>query len=443
MIIIPKRNELIDVKIMICCYALIGINTAIVNCSILGFMNLLDSSYQQITLSGQAFAGVIASILRIITRYIYPSDINGLENSTQVFFYVGAFYCIISAIIFMMVGFNQYIQYKKNIFAMSIAGYFTSIKQEINDRSSINSCTDYTNDDDKIEISQSRSKSKSKSRSKRGSKIKTEPLQLFESQSFMNSANPYRTTTATSEQYQKMSTSTTKIASRTKTRNSTQDTRNQQNKIDNNSEEGKQQSKMVKLKPSEYQRLKKQERPKHLTLTHLASLQNQKQHSYSLWENYQSKIYVTDAVYDLLNSSLKTKRNKKRNKGDISDANTGSANASSNISEKSLFSKIGLFNMAYRLFPKIQHFCFAILLLNILTWSIFPGLISGKIKSELSFISENHWLSIFLSAEFFICNFIGRLILSSPKFCNYILCCCRYESFFIYLSQSIMNLFSV
>ena len=433
LLIIPRRSQLIDGKVMIGSYALIGINTAIVNCSILGFMNILDVNYQQITLSGQAFAGVIASILRMVTRYIYPSDIHGLEDATQIFFDVGSFYCLMCAVLFLMIGFNDYIQYKKNIFFISIAGYFSSIRQEITDRTgSINSISDPEHDGDIMQ----KKRAKARTMPNAGTNTQGQPLELHVSESFINPANPYAHSTA-SEQYQKMSSSFTNF-SVTKTIK----------KISKSNTNMKTPSKdtISSLRPSEQRKVlktHKKDEDRHLTLTHLAALQNQRPNGLSLYETNQQKIYITGAMLDLIKSDRKRRvrqgthpndlfQKKKRNKENGSDlnkftnSNTKSVDAS-RYSAKSMFTKLGLFNMAYRLYPKIKWFCFAILLLNILTWSIFPGLISGKIKSEFNVISENQWMSIILAMEFFVFNFIGRLILSSFKFCNCILCCCRYD----------------
>lgn len=442
LLLIPKRDQLIDGKLMIASYAFIGVNTAIVNCSILGFMNLLPANYQQITLSGQAFAGIIASSLRILTRYIYPSTINGLEDATRIFFDVGSLYCLISAILFLMLGFNEYIQHKKNVFAMALAAYFTSITQEIADRTgSINSVTETdTALDPSHDGDIQRPKLKQKARTmpnSLGKHVQDQPLQLHESESFINPANPYGHSTASISHYQKMSSSLTNF-SLTKTSHNKKISSNPSMTQTAKTESRKKFNRTGFLKPNEQQRLlKTRKKDNHMTLTHLAALQNQRQDGLSLLEAHQQKVYVTGAMLDLLKSDRKRRAREerryraKRNKENASDlntnTNTNSVNPSSRYSARSMFTKLGLFNMAYRLFPKIQNFCFAILLLNILTYSIFPGLISGKVKSEFNVISENHWMSIVLATEFFLFNFIGRMILSSPGFCNYILCCCRYD----------------
>ena len=87
--LLTLKDHTIDIILLITSYILIGINTAIIDCSILGFMNLLDPSYQQITISGQAFSGVIASILRIITRLYFGSHISTdkpIRDSAKLYF---------------------------------------------------------------------------------------------------------------------------------------------------------------------------------------------------------------------------------------------------------------------------------------------------------------------------------------------------------------------
>eukprot|EP01084_Bolivina_argentea_P292282 502445_1 len=377
LVLIPKRNELLDAKYIIICYAIIGMNTAIVNCSILGFMNLLNSNYQQITISAQAFAGIIASILRIITRYLYPSNINGIQNSTQIFFYFGAVFYLISIFVCIHLIFNKYIQYQKNVFAISITAYFRSIQQDIN----IDNFGDKHN---KIKYINENNSLNS---------VNSQPLTLKESESLpMDTID-----TSILSSYKQMSNSTTKMSS----------TKIKKNAIN------------AKQIECNYKPLKSDNKYNHLTLTHLAALQKQKNacKSLTLFATNQGTIYVTDAVLNLIYS---TQKKKKRSSINVS---------SMNVSKSSIkmFTKIGFLSIANKLYPNLYAFCHGIFFLNLLTWAVFPGLISGEIKSEFSYISDNNWMSILLSTEYFVCNFIGR-ILSSETFCNCMFrFCCKYD----------------
>eukprot|EP01084_Bolivina_argentea_P066414 121057_1 len=77
------------------------------------------------------------------------------------------------------------------------------------------------------------------------------------------------------------------------------------------------------------------------------------------------------------------------------------------------------------LIKRIKIYCVIVLISNILTWSIIPGLISGQIKSDLPLIAKNDWESILLMSEYFVSKYIGQLIISKPEFWWF---CCQYSN---------------
>ena len=88
-----------------------GIITAILQSSIVGFCNFLPSAYIQISFGGQAVSGIVACIIRIITKFY---DIYGgitAEQGGIVYFVTGALFNILCAMSFIFVFYRKFTQY--------------------------------------------------------------------------------------------------------------------------------------------------------------------------------------------------------------------------------------------------------------------------------------------------------------------------------------------
>ncbi|XP_059446872.1 equilibrative nucleotide transporter 1-like, partial [Corylus avellana] len=69
--------------------ALCGLADALVQGGVIGAAGELPERYMQAVVAGTAASGVLISLLRIITKAIYPQDANGLRSSANLYFGVG------------------------------------------------------------------------------------------------------------------------------------------------------------------------------------------------------------------------------------------------------------------------------------------------------------------------------------------------------------------
>ncbi len=60
-------SRLLPVRACAAVIALIGVATAVLQSSIFGFASMFPPIYSQAVMSGQGFAGIVASVLRIVT----------------------------------------------------------------------------------------------------------------------------------------------------------------------------------------------------------------------------------------------------------------------------------------------------------------------------------------------------------------------------------------
>eukprot|EP01084_Bolivina_argentea_P311248 538739_1 len=75
-----QSNMTWDLIILILIVFIIGMTSAILNRSILGFTNILEKPYKHIFISGEALSGVIATIIRVTTRICYSNNVIGSSN---------------------------------------------------------------------------------------------------------------------------------------------------------------------------------------------------------------------------------------------------------------------------------------------------------------------------------------------------------------------------
>ncbi|KAK0573918.1 hypothetical protein LWI29_015542 [Acer saccharum] len=69
--------------------ALSGIADALVQGGLIGAAGELPDRYMQAIVAGTGFSGVLVSVLRILTKAVYPQDADGLRKSANLYFGVG------------------------------------------------------------------------------------------------------------------------------------------------------------------------------------------------------------------------------------------------------------------------------------------------------------------------------------------------------------------
>lgn len=113
---VAELSELQSFWIILAVSSFVGITSAVLQSSVIGFCNFLPSSYIQLSMAGQAVSGITACIIRIITKLydIY----GGISASTGglIYFVTGAIFNAICAICFIYVIKSSFTQYwlKKN-----------------------------------------------------------------------------------------------------------------------------------------------------------------------------------------------------------------------------------------------------------------------------------------------------------------------------------------
>ncbi|BAT91270.1 Equilibrative nucleotide transporter [Vigna angularis] len=80
-----------------------GVADALVQGSIVGSAGELPERYMQAVIAGTGGSGVLASILRIITKAVYPQDASGLQKSANLYFSVSIVIVFICMVLYNMV----------------------------------------------------------------------------------------------------------------------------------------------------------------------------------------------------------------------------------------------------------------------------------------------------------------------------------------------------
>lgn len=83
--------------------ALAGIADALVQGGIIGAAGELPDRYMQATVAGTAASGVLVSLLRILTKAIYPQDAPGLRKSANLYFIVSIIVMLLCIIFYNVV----------------------------------------------------------------------------------------------------------------------------------------------------------------------------------------------------------------------------------------------------------------------------------------------------------------------------------------------------
>merc|ERR1712173_119963 len=105
-IFVHKMGETASFWLVLATSSFLGITTAILQSSVVGFCNFLPSSYIQISFGGQAVSGITACIIRIITKFynIYGGITS--EQGGVIYFVTGAIFNLICALSFLFI-FNR------------------------------------------------------------------------------------------------------------------------------------------------------------------------------------------------------------------------------------------------------------------------------------------------------------------------------------------------
>ncbi|XP_068645402.1 equilibrative nucleotide transporter 1-like [Aristolochia californica] len=95
--------------------ALSGIADALVQGGVIGSAGELPERYMQATVAGTAASGVLVSVLRIVTKAIFPQDAHGLRSSANVYFSVSIVVMVICLVCYNVADRLPVIQYYKHL----------------------------------------------------------------------------------------------------------------------------------------------------------------------------------------------------------------------------------------------------------------------------------------------------------------------------------------
>lgn len=88
--------------VTVCLVGLCGIADALVQGSIIGSAGELPERYMQAVVAGTAASGVLVSLLRILTKAVYPQDSHGLRSSANLYFIVSIAVMVVCIIFYNM-----------------------------------------------------------------------------------------------------------------------------------------------------------------------------------------------------------------------------------------------------------------------------------------------------------------------------------------------------
>ena len=94
---------------------IIGLLTAILQCSVIAFISLLPSKYIQTGLSGQAVSGIIVCLIRILTKLLFTKTDNDIIIGGLIYFIVGSIITAICAMSFILLKKMAFVKYHLNI----------------------------------------------------------------------------------------------------------------------------------------------------------------------------------------------------------------------------------------------------------------------------------------------------------------------------------------
>ncbi|XP_077247974.1 equilibrative nucleotide transporter 1-like [Tasmannia lanceolata] len=101
--------------ITVAAVALSGVADALVQGGVIGSAGELPKRYMQATVAGTAASGVLVSVMRIITKAIYPQTANGLRSSANLYFSVSIVVMVICLVCYNMADRLPVIQYYRDL----------------------------------------------------------------------------------------------------------------------------------------------------------------------------------------------------------------------------------------------------------------------------------------------------------------------------------------
>ncbi|RWR79955.1 Equilibrative nucleoside transporter 4 [Cinnamomum micranthum f. kanehirae] len=101
--------------VTIAAVALSGIADALVQGGVIGSAGELPERYMQATCAGTAASGVLVSVMRVITKAMYPQDAHGLRSSANLYFGVSIIFMAICLVCYNVAGKLPVIQYYNDL----------------------------------------------------------------------------------------------------------------------------------------------------------------------------------------------------------------------------------------------------------------------------------------------------------------------------------------
>lgn len=95
--------------------ALAGVADALVQGSVIGSAGELPERYMQATCAGTAGSGVLVSVMRVITKAIFPQDSHGLRSSANLYFSVSIIVMVICLVLYNIADKLPVIQHYKDL----------------------------------------------------------------------------------------------------------------------------------------------------------------------------------------------------------------------------------------------------------------------------------------------------------------------------------------
>mmetsp|Transcript_58181 Transcript_58181/g.71122 ORF Transcript_58181/g.71122 Transcript_58181/m.71122 type:complete len:448 (+) Transcript_58181:42-1385(+) len=109
-----------------------GVLTSVLTVSVRAYYNYLPKKYVTANVSGQAIAGIVASLLRVLTKLIEPDGKNGFIQGGRIYFISGAIFCLICIISYVWTNSTELV---KHYFNKSL--YITRKELKIGHRHSV------------------------------------------------------------------------------------------------------------------------------------------------------------------------------------------------------------------------------------------------------------------------------------------------------------------
>ena len=98
-----RSDETISYDLIMLICAFIGFSAAVLQATTIGFTNLLPAKYTQANIAGQSVAGILACLVRILTKAFEPNDSHGYISGGWFYFIAGAIGNVVCAMAFVYV----------------------------------------------------------------------------------------------------------------------------------------------------------------------------------------------------------------------------------------------------------------------------------------------------------------------------------------------------